>query len=137
MDACARTRERVGDAVFATPIAGGLAAFTEPGSPLNKIAGLGFAGVPDAGALDRLEAAYLMREVPVQAEVATLADPGVVRILSARGYALVGFEHVLGRGLPLDVSPVSPDVGVEPSSPAQFEAWLDVVLLERRSPVVD
>jgi hypothetical protein len=34
---------------FVLPIAGGVASFAEPGSPLNKVAGLGFAGVPAPG----------------------------------------------------------------------------------------
>ena len=42
----------------AIPIAGGVASFAEPDSPYNKVAGLGFAGVPDAAALDEIEAAF-------------------------------------------------------------------------------
>ena len=48
----AATRRRTNSDGFAIPIAGGLASFAEPGSPYNKVVGLGFGGVPSATALD-------------------------------------------------------------------------------------
>ena len=36
---------------FVIPIAGGVACFAEYGSPFNKVAGLGFDGLPSAAAL--------------------------------------------------------------------------------------
>src|SRR5439155_7680547 len=46
-------RRRRGDTVgFVMPIAGGVASFAEAGSPMNKVAGLGFGGVPSADSLD-------------------------------------------------------------------------------------
>ena len=40
------------------PDRGGMASFAEEGSPYNKVAGLGFGGVPDAAALDEIEQAF-------------------------------------------------------------------------------
>jgi len=45
--ASASERRRPWRGVFALPLAGGVATFTGPGSPLNKVAGLGFAGPID------------------------------------------------------------------------------------------
>ena len=45
--AAACERRRPGTGVFAKSLAGGVASFTGPGSPLNRVAGLGFAS-PDA-----------------------------------------------------------------------------------------
>ena len=70
------------------------------GSPLNKVAGLGFEGPLDEGELAAVERAFAERGVAVQAEVASLGDPAVVRRLTGRGYRLQGFENVLGRSLP-------------------------------------
>ena len=39
-------RRRAGRAGFVIPIAGGVASFAGEGSPFNKVAGLGFGGVP-------------------------------------------------------------------------------------------
>jgi L-ascorbate metabolism protein UlaG (beta-lactamase superfamily) len=50
-------RRRAGTAGFVIPVAGGVASFAGDTSPFNKVAGLGFGGVPDAAALmgvDRL-----------------------------------------------------------------------------------
>ena len=82
------------------PLAGGIATFTGAGSPLNKVAGLGFAGPLDEGELEAVERAFAERGVPVQAEVSSLGDPAVVRLLTGRGYRLQGFENVSGGACP-------------------------------------
>ena len=67
---------RRGDtAGFVIPVAGGVASFAEEGSPLNKVAGLGFAGVPSAADLDEIERAFRACGAPVQIELAHLVDP--------------------------------------------------------------
>ena len=81
------------------PIAGGVASFAEEGSPFNKVAGLGFGGVPGAAALDEIERAFAACGAPVQVELAHLADPAIGAFLTGRGYRLVSFENVLGRAL--------------------------------------
>jgi ribosomal protein S18 acetylase RimI-like enzyme len=126
-DAAARRRgDRTG---FVTPIAGGVASYAEPDSPLNKVAGLGFGGQPDPAALDAVERAFADRGQPVQPEIASLADPKVLEMLAGRGYRLVSFENVLGRALGGPVERVTPPgVTVEPSDDAAFETWLDVVV---------
>ena len=60
---------------FVKPIAGGVATFAGPDSPFNKVAGLGFGGVPSAAALDEVEAAFAARGAPVQIELAHLGVP--------------------------------------------------------------
>jgi len=131
----AAQRRRPRDGVFAMPLAGGIATFTAPGSPLNKVAGLGFAGPVDEGALEAVEKAFAERGSPVQAEVASLADPEVVRLLTTRGYTLQGFENVSGLGLPRECPP-KPGIGVEiAASPIEeLSTWLDVVLTGFASP---
>src|ERR1700760_1333698 len=80
--ACSRAaQQRAGQPGFTIGMGGGVASFAEPGSPLNKVAGLGFAGLPD---FDPVELAYADRRAPVQAEVATLADPALLETLAAR-----------------------------------------------------
>lgn len=121
--------ERLGaDNGFVIPIAGGVASFAEPGSPLNKVAGLGFDGVPSTDGLDAIEKQFAERDAPVQVELAHLADPAIGELLTARGYRLVGFENVLGidlRGTPAAITP--PEVWVRPSGENEFDTWLDIV----------
>jgi len=126
----AAAQRRRGDAAgFAMPIGGGVASFAEPDSPLNKVAGLGFAGRPDPAALDAIEHAFAVRGATVQAEVASLADPALLELLAGRGYRLASFENVLGRALGGPVEPVAPPgVEVRPSGDDDFDAWLDVVV---------
>ena len=102
----ARTRDPDG---FAIPVAGGAAVFAEPGSPMNKVVGLGFGGPPDPAALDRIERAYAARGAPTQVELAHLVDPDIAAALTDRGYRLESFEDVLGRALDR-----APDVAMPP-----------------------
>jgi GNAT superfamily N-acetyltransferase len=132
--AASAARRRPGTGVFATPLAGGIATFTAVGS-LNKVAGLGFVGPLDEHALSAVERAFAERGVPVQAEVASLGDPAVVRMLTGRGYRLQGFENVLGRGLPAGPTPPLPEgVVVAPSSIDELGTWIDVVATGFASP---
>lgn len=114
--------------VLVRELNGGVAAYVEPGAPFNKVAGLGFDGVPDMAALEALEAEFDARESPLTFEVSTLADPGLARALTSRGYDLVGFENVLG----LPIGPASrfdpvPGVAVRPADETESSTWLDVV----------
>ncbi len=115
--------------VFVRPLAGGLAVFTMPGSPLNKVAGLGFGGPLDLDALANVEAVFAARAVPVQIEVATLADTSLVQALARRGYALTGFENVLGLALPA-ASPLALPAGIAIATVGahEREAWIDTLI---------
>jgi GNAT superfamily N-acetyltransferase len=121
-------RRRGGTSGFVIPIAGGAASFAGKDSPYNKVAGLGFGGVPDAPALDEIERAFAACGAPVQVELAHLADPGILAVLAGRGYRLESFENVLGRALTDDPERVMPPgVEVRLSAEDEFEVWLDVV----------
>lgn len=129
--------------VFVRTFAGGVAVYAGEGSPLNKIAGLGFGGAVDEDALVEIEREYAARGSPVQAELSTLGDPGIGTMLSRRGYVLTGHENVLGMALrqgddrscardERDVvsSSAAADPGIEIrlSDESDFDIWLDTVM---------
>jgi GNAT superfamily N-acetyltransferase len=114
---------------FAIPIGGGIASYAEPDSPLNKVAGLGFADRLDRAELSTIERAFADRSAPVQVEIAGLADPGLLELLAERGYRLTSFENVLGKALGGAVEPLVPAaVDVTLSGHDDFGVWLDVVV---------
>ncbi|MFG2196651.1 GNAT family N-acetyltransferase [Streptomyces sp. NPDC048639] len=121
---------RKGDGTgFLKPMSGGVAAFAEDDSPLNKVAGIGFGGVPDAAALDEIEHAFADRGAPVLVELAHLADPAIGALLTERGYRLTSYENVLGLPLAGEYARVEPDgIDVRPSGDEEFERWLEVVV---------
>jgi GNAT superfamily N-acetyltransferase len=123
-------RERRGDEVgFVLPIAGGVASFAEADSPFNKVAGLGFAGVPSAAELETVERAFAEHGAPVQVELANIADPAIGVLLTELGYRLVSFENVLGRSLADPPAPVAPPgVEVRRSGDDELDAWIAVVV---------
>ena len=130
--AAARRRPQQGG--FATPLAGGFATFTAPGSPVNKVAGVGFAGPLEPDALDAVERTYADRGVPVQFEVSCLADPRIGALLTGRGYALVNFENVLGLRLPAPPRAPAEGISVAESPAAERAAWLELVVTAFASP---
>jgi GNAT superfamily N-acetyltransferase len=116
--------------IFVHRLNGGVAAFTDDGSPFNKVAGLGFDGVPSSDHLDRIEAEFAVRQAPVQFEISTLADPDLFRALTRRGYELVGFENVLARPLaPLErAADTESSIRVSLVAPHENAAWLDAII---------
>lgn len=124
----AARRRRADGSGFVIPVAGGVATFAEEGSPYNKIAGLGFGGLPDTATLDDIEEAFAGRGAAAQAEVASLADPMLVDMLTERGYRLAAFENVLGRQLTTGFQPVEvPGIEVRRSGPDEVDAWVELV----------
>jgi GNAT superfamily N-acetyltransferase len=110
-------------------VAGGVACWAGDGAPLNKVAAVGFDGVPDDAALDAVEALFAGHGAPTRFEVASLADPAVVAALTRRGYVLQGFEDVLGQALaPGRVVPAADEVSVALDGPDGFPTWLDTVV---------
>ncbi|HEY3866874.1 MAG TPA: GNAT family N-acetyltransferase [Actinocrinis sp.] len=111
------------------PVAGGVATFAEPGSPYNKVVGLGFGALPDTAALDEVEQAFAEHGAAVSAEVAHLADPALIDVLTERGYRLASFENVLGRRtalLPQEAATPA-EIEVRPSGPDEVDVWIELV----------
>jgi GNAT superfamily N-acetyltransferase len=122
-------QRRTGGSGFLIPLAGGVATYAEPDSPWNKVAGLGFAGVPAGDELAAVERAFASRGAEVSVELSNLADPATGEMLTRRGYRLASYENVLGLplgGAPERVAP--PGVEVRPSGEAEFGTWLEIVL---------
>ncbi len=113
---------------FVIPLAGGVASFAEDGSPWNKVAGLGFAGLPGPAELGEVERGFAARDAPVQIELAHLADPAIGAALTERGYRLESYENVLGRALDHRQDRALPSgIEVRRSGDDEFERWLRVV----------
>ncbi len=137
-DGAAAAAARLGDGgPFVRRLNGGVAAFTEPGAPLNKVVGLGFDGIPSGEEFGRLEAAYAARGCPVTVELSSFAEPELGRVLTRRGYELIGFENV--SGVPLDGgAPPEPPVGIaiEAVGDTDAESWLETVTVGFQHPDV-
>jgi GNAT superfamily N-acetyltransferase len=111
------------------PVAGGAAVLAAPGSPLNKVIGVGFGDPGDPEDWARIEGEHDRRQVRVQVECSTLADPRLAGMLTTRGYRLVGFENVLARRLADDITPaIATDASVFPVSEADAALWNDTVI---------
>lgn len=114
-------------------IGGGVAVFAGFGSPTNKMIGIGFDGPVNEFELDRVERAFADRGAPLQAEVATLADPGLPALLVKRGYQPVGFENVLGHALAA-VGATVPGILIERATAATMAEFTDVIVRGFASP---
>jgi GNAT superfamily N-acetyltransferase len=129
-DAASAALRRTGRARgFVRPIRGGIAAFAETGSPMNKVAGLGFHGVPDGEEMAAVERAYAEHACPVVVELSSFADPLVGRLLTRRGYELIGYENVSGLELQLSRSAtqLDPAIAITRVGATDGRAWLEAV----------
>jgi hypothetical protein len=114
---------------FPMQIGGGMATYAAPGSPFNKVVGLGFGGVPSAADLEDVERAFADCNAAVQIELPHLAEPAIGALLTARGYRLTSFENVLGCRVVAEAGPVAPGgLEVRASGEDELERWLDVVI---------
>jgi GNAT superfamily N-acetyltransferase len=111
--------------VVTMPIAGGLAVYAGEGAPLNKVAGMGYAGLPTDAELSRVEALFHDRGARVSIELSALAEIGLGDMLTRRGYALTGIENVLIRRTEQH-GITDPVLGVSVEEAPDFEQWLDV-----------
>jgi len=116
--------------VVVSPIAGGHAVFAGAGGPANKAIGIGFGATIDEASLAVIEGEWRDRGEPMRFELATLADPSLAPLLTARGYRLTGFENVSGRLIgDADVFPALPAGTTVEDVPADdYREWLDVTL---------
>lgn len=121
---------------FVVPVGRGAAIYAGPGSPTNKMIGIGFGEELDAGILDDLEARFAACDTPLQAEVSVLAEPAVHAQLTARGYRPSGFEHVLGHPLGAAIAARPEGVDIDVVEPAEVNALGDVFIEAFASPDV-
>lgn len=131
-DAAVAVRAHREDAdVVSIDVGSGLATWSSPGSPFNKIAGLGFDDAIPGAALDHVEEEWAKRKTPVQIDLSSLAQPQAIEQLIKRGYTLVGFENLLGRTLPINDSvllPATAGVSVEPCPQEDTDTWISLLV---------
>ena len=118
------------------PIGGGFAVYMGPGSPLSQVQGVGLYGPVGDDELEQMEAFYRERRSPVQLELASLADPTLLAILSRRGYRACEQTHVLVRPIGAR-EPSAParsaddratEVQVAPVRPGEVATWAESVI---------
>lgn len=132
--AAAAALRRPDDASIIEDIRGGVAVFAGAGSPICKVAGLGFDGTPTADEMSAVEDRFARHGSPVAVELSTLADPDVGAFLTSRGYVLRGNENILGCALKRCKHVDREGVETRLSGKDEFESWLDCVATGFASP---
>ena len=134
-------RRRAQSRALILPFAGGLAVYAAPDSPANKLIGIGFDGPIDTEELSLIEDEWRERGEAPRVELSTLADARIPEALSERGYAVHGFEHVLGSSLatrpatPLRADAALPaEVEVELLRASDETQWIDINMASFASP---
>jgi ribosomal protein S18 acetylase RimI-like enzyme len=125
-DLAARTRPD--SRVKVMPLAGGLAVYAGPGAPMNKVIGLGLGETLEEVSLEAVEAEWASRGETVRVELSTLDDGAMARMLTARGYRLLGFENVLGRRLEASDDPLilTPGLRIDRLAAEDIDLWIEV-----------
>ncbi len=121
-------------APLSLPIAGGVAVYAGPDSPMNKLVGVGFDGPIVGPDLAPIEARFATRTARLQAEVSTLADAELPALLCARGYEPLGFENVLGHPLGAHLAPAPLGISITLLTPHEHSAFADTLVTAVASP---
>ncbi len=123
--AAARAGEAGGAASF--EVGGGRALCAAPGSPFNKVLGLGLAGNVSDDDLDAIDAFYDERGVAGQIELCPLAPAALAKRLNQRGYVLQGFENELARAFGSEPLPEPAGFELAVSDGAADDLWIRIV----------
>jgi GNAT superfamily N-acetyltransferase len=108
---------------------GAVGAIADDGSPFQKVIGWGWGDEREQDErLRALERAAQARGTSVPIELSTLASAGRASSLHALGYAVVGFENVLGRSL-TEAAPIgSSTISVERVRATNEDAFVETML---------
>jgi hypothetical protein len=80
-------------------MAGAIALFDGPASPVTQTFGLGLRGLVSGDDLNQLERFFFERGAPVHHEISPMADESLWPLLTARGYTPIEFTSLLYRDL--------------------------------------
>lgn len=109
-------------------VAGGVALFHGPGSPLSQALGLGLEGPVSEAQLAQVEAHLGQGGGAPQLELLPWADASLARLLAARRYQVQEFQQVLLRTLgPCEPPALAPGVEVRPVQPGEERLFARVV----------
>jgi len=112
-------------------VAGGIACFAGPASWCNLVCGIGLSGPVSAEDLDRIDAFYHGRGVPVRVELSPYADPSLLSALAARGFVPSRFENLLAREIAPDEdlwagARMPEGIVVRPMKPGEEDVFVEV-----------
>ena len=106
-------------------IAGGLAVYVGPHSPVNWVTGLGVRGPVSTADWERVKEFYQQHGTAARVNLCPLADPSLLELLRRYDYYLQGFLNVLACALPDEVVslPWPPGVQARRAEPGEAEVW--------------
>jgi GNAT superfamily N-acetyltransferase len=110
-------------------IAGGVATFAGPVSPMTEAKGLAMDGPASEPDLDRLAAFFAGRGAGARVSVCPMADASLVAGLGRRGFRAAEFESVLARPLSeVRAPPVNPEVAVRLAGPEDAGLYREIAV---------
>jgi GNAT superfamily N-acetyltransferase len=121
-------RERPGSAAAVEHIAGGMAIYCGPNSPVTQAVALGLDGAVTDADMDQLESFYHTRSEAVRVETCPLADSSLIEQFHKRGYFVTEFSNVFAAALqdPSQLifrQELPPGATIEKVSAEQLDLW--------------
>jgi GNAT superfamily N-acetyltransferase len=120
-----KMRELQGDGYAGVErLAGGVAVYCGPNSPVTQAVALGLNGPVTAQEFDRLEAFYFSRNETVRVETCPMADATLLVHFGQRGYRVTEFSNVMARTLAGEESrPAPQDIEIYKAAPQVLDLW--------------
>ena len=131
---CVEARARVAPEVGATwiSVAGAMAMFDGPASPITQTFGLGLFDDVTTADLARIEAFFDAHGAPAHHEVSPVAGPAIVGLLTDRRYQPFEFTSVMYR--PTDANPLREKVRLKPDATTEGAAAYGASGFSRTAP---
>lgn len=123
VEARARVMPEVGAAWIS--VAGALAMFDGPSSPITQTFGLGVFDPVSADDVTTIEAFFEERGAPTFHEISPLADANLIAMLTDRRYEPFEFTSVMYQPMAIGPEPPAPDrsLRIRTVGPAEHELW--------------
>jgi GNAT superfamily N-acetyltransferase len=105
-------------------VAGGVAVYCGPNSPITQAVALGLDGPVSAEEFDRLEAFYFSRKETVRVETCPMADATLLVHFGQRGYRVTEFSNVMARTLAAgEPRPGPTGIEIRKATPQELDLW--------------
>ena len=110
-------------------IAGGLAFYAGPNSPLNQAVGMGLHGPVSAEEFEIFETFFRGHGAPAQIVLSPYADQSLMELVGAHGYRIIEFNSVLVCDLAkAPIIPVPGEIRIEPVTASSSQKWAQVLV---------
>jgi len=107
---------------------GGTALYAGPGSPVNRVMGLGLGSIVSTSDIEAIENFYNELNEPVKIDLCPISDRSLLNALNQRNYTIEQIDEVLYLKLPLEGTDFQHrNFNIEQMDDNNRESWIEII----------